>query len=245
LIPEIPFDDDIGFSPGAEEDAELELPLEEPEPELIQEEPIEDLELPLEEPEPEFAQDELLEQSMTEESPFQDSTEDDGFPPEMEETQDEFSIDKVFEDFDLSPDITEKEPENVAFDEAVEDSDLTLETAEEEPETVPFDQVVEDSPVTEPEEPTEVDESNLYMCPSCGAFVSSSASICAQCGYDFEAEENLEPVEEPAFEPFLETEITEGNVGEPEIVDEKPKKKKRKVKLKKKKKLKMKRVKKK
>jgi tetratricopeptide (TPR) repeat protein len=40
--------------------------------------------------------------------------------------------------------------------------------------------------------------SDLYMCPSCGSFVSPQASICEQCGYNFdeEDEEEEEIVEE-------------------------------------------------
>jgi hypothetical protein len=38
--------------------------------------------------------------------------------------------------------------------------------------------------------------SDIYMCPSCGAFISSTASICDVCGFDFEEEEEEEPEEE-------------------------------------------------
>jgi hypothetical protein len=32
-------------------------------------------------------------------------------------------------------------------------------------------------------------ETSLFMCPSCGAFVSESANLCPSCGYDFKSEE--------------------------------------------------------
>ncbi len=49
---------------------------------------------------------------------------------------------------------------------------------------------VEDE-IPEEEEPG---PSDIYMCPSCGAFISSSAAICNICGFDFEEEEG--PVQE-------------------------------------------------
>ncbi|UCE74881.1 MAG: tetratricopeptide repeat protein [Methanomassiliicoccales archaeon] len=42
---------------------------------------------------------------------------------------------------------------------------------------------------------SEEDSANLYMCPSCGMFVSPTATKCEKCGYNFE-EEGEEAVEE-------------------------------------------------
>lgn len=39
------------------------------------------------------------------------------------------------------------------------------------------------------EEEQEDTETSLFMCPSCGAFVSESADLCPSCGYDFASEE--------------------------------------------------------
>ena len=59
------------------------------------------------------------------------------------------------------------------------------------------------------EEKGEEGSADLYMCPSCGSFVSPSATICEQCGYDFEEEEEFEE-EEQLGEP--ESEVVEQKV---------------------------------
>jgi tetratricopeptide (TPR) repeat protein len=70
------------------------------------------------------------------------------------------------------------------------------------------------------EEKEEEGSADLYMCPSCGSFVSPSATICEQCGYDFEEEEELEE-EEQLGEPESEVieQIVEAEVKEPEKIE--------------------------
>lgn len=72
---------------------------------------------------------------------------------------------------------------------------------EEEPrEEIPLETVGETKEETEEhvEEPTGKVDADLYMCPSCGSFLSSTATKCIHCGFDFEAEEV--DIEEPAEE---------------------------------------------
>ncbi|MEE9152417.1 MAG: zinc ribbon domain-containing protein, partial [Thermoplasmata archaeon] len=74
---------------------------------------------------------------------------------------------------------------------------------------------------------TEKEETDLYMCPSCGSFISSSATICMKCGFDFEAEEGKQAVEELSqekLEPKPGEEIVPSAQIIPEagILDEKP-----------------------
>ncbi len=60
------------------------------------------------------------------------------------------------------------------------------------------------------EEPIEKVDADLYMCPSCGAFISSAATECTHCGFDFEAEEEVEmPPEEEKLEERPEPEPIE------------------------------------
>lgn len=68
-------------------------------------------------------------------------------------------------------------------------------------------------PHEEPKEeaPTEKIDADLYMCPSCGSFLSFTATKCIHCGFDFEAEEEAieEPPEEEKLEERLEPEPSE------------------------------------
>jgi predicted flap endonuclease-1-like 5' DNA nuclease len=80
------------------------------------------------------------------------------------------------------------------------------------------------------EEKGEEGSADLYMCPSCGSFVSPSATICEQCGYDFEEEEELEEEEqlgEPGSEVIEQKVEAEAEEAE-EIKEEKDKPKKEK-----------------
>ncbi|UCE37620.1 MAG: hypothetical protein JSW00_19590 [Thermoplasmata archaeon] len=74
----------------------------------------------------------------------------------------------------------------------------TLEDQEEEP----LSELPEEVAIAPEEEITpEKETSDLFMCPSCGAFISSTATVCPTCGFDFEAEEGAE---EPSQEPTIE-----------------------------------------
>jgi hypothetical protein len=80
-----------------------------------------------------------------------------------------------------------------------------------------------------PEEPTEKIDADLYMCPSCGSFLSSTATKCTHCGFDFEAEEEVEmppeeeePGERLEPEPSEEPKPPEEIKPKDEILEEKP-----------------------
>jgi hypothetical protein len=245
--------DDHAFIPTAEE-GELEPTVEEP----VYDTPIEEPEPISEEPFPETPQEETEPEPIVEE-PFPDT------PIEEPETIDEKTFPKppwvesepIAEESE--PELVDEEPfqgepEPELTDE-VPESDVQYPPPEEEigftPEE-PVESESQETPIEAPaEEPGEGGAADLYMCPSCGAFVSGSASVCIKCGYDFEAEEQRDQVEEPPYEPFDEPPFDSQPEGEIPIEEkptgEKPKKKKKKkVKLKKKKKkMKLKKVKKK
>ncbi|UCE36682.1 MAG: tetratricopeptide repeat protein [Thermoplasmata archaeon] len=65
-------------------------------------------------------------------------------------------------------------------------------------------------------------ESSLFMCPSCGAFVSETATKCNSCGYDFESEETelIEEVEEVEEEEEFEEQKEDKEISEGRPKDE-------------------------
>jgi hypothetical protein len=99
-------------------------------------------------------------------------------------------------------------------------------------------------------------ESDLYICPSCGAFISSDTKVCPSCGLKFHgaddedtepSDEEMEPsgdmpLEEPmefTMEPETsEEELPSFEIPEEEEPEKKPKAKKLKIKKKKKRKMK-------
>jgi hypothetical protein len=119
---------------------------------------------------------------------------------------------------------TEKEVEVVEVSAAVEAAEVEAVSAEEgegaetgeEGEEIGIEiGAAEDEDVEEVEE--EPGPSDIYMCPSCGAFISSAATICDVCGFDFEEEdeedisdEEMEEGEEEEPEGEFEEEVKEG-----------------------------------
>jgi tetratricopeptide (TPR) repeat protein len=67
---------------------------------------------------------------------------------------------------------------------------------------------------------SEEDSANLYMCPSCGMFVSPTATKCEKCGYDFEEEAE----EEEETEEIVEEIEKEGELEEQELKRKEPSK---------------------
>jgi hypothetical protein len=265
--------DDHAFKPQVEEpepepiveEPFPETPIEEPGP--IEEEPYP--ETPQEEPEPEPTVEESFPETPIEEhEPI--AEEQFPVPPwiesQPEQTDEESVSDTPIKEHepigeDPFPETPREEPELIVDESFPGEPESELKDEDLEGE-LPGDAEFP-PPETEigftPYESVELAEggpSDLYMCPSCGAFVSGSASKCIKCGYDFEAEEEREQLEEPPYEPFEETPTSdrvtfksksrEGLPKEEGIAERKPKKKKKKkVKLKKKKKMKLKKVKKK
>jgi tetratricopeptide (TPR) repeat protein len=83
-----------------------------------------------------------------------------------------------------------------------------------------IDEVIDEMDETAEDLENGNDAADLYMCPSCGAFVSPSAVICEKCGYDFEEEmeeEGSEPEETGDMEPPEKDDSIES---EPQIEDD-------------------------
>jgi hypothetical protein len=284
--------------PEVEEPEPVEEPLpieDEPFPDIDEPETVEDEPFPeVEEPEPvedePFPETDVEEPEPVDEEPFPDyivdepePIEEEPFPETDVEEPEPVEEPQPIEE-EPFPDTEIEEPEPVEEPPPIEDEPFPEtdieepQPIEEEPAFTPLTEepvLDEIAPEGEPvsEETATEDEggaADLYMCPSCGAFVSGSASVCIKCGYDFNAEENGEIPEQPEFEPF--DEVPPEAEGELPIEDMEPKeeiapdmeftadeepekkeeeepkpkkKKKKKVKLKKKKKVKLKKVKKK
>jgi hypothetical protein len=188
--------------PNVEEpfpDTEIEEPepiIEEPEP--VVEEPFPDTEI--EEPEPIIEEPEQIAEEPFPDTEIEESepiieepepiveepipvaeVEEPSIEPQDEEPEDEMPKDQPFPQFEIK-----ERPEEIGFpiNEPVEPQETPIEATE--------------------EDTSDGGAADLYMCPSCGAFVSGSASVCIKCGYDFEAEEQGDQGEEPPYEPFEE-----------------------------------------
>jgi tetratricopeptide (TPR) repeat protein len=72
----------------------------------------------------------------------------------------------------------------------IQEDEVTEEVKEEETEAEPIDGTLGDlldlGGAVEEKEDT---ETSLFMCPSCGSFVSETSDLCPSCGYDFASEE--------------------------------------------------------